>query len=304
MARTVIRMPKHSFTFSTLITALALTISSCGSSTVTTPSTTVALPDGSTMTSDPAFTREDVYAALAQVPDLPLKVTTVSADGNDNTGTFWPDGGFESTTTRLKDAPGPWLAAVLVVDGLEEAGIVSTEVDGPVRWISWKEVAATWREAVSNVVPERYQNELKPMWYESSIKELVIVRTTNTFAALASSVPYDNQIECLADEATATQNTNGSWTLECESQAFLVTVWLDGSGRAARLDYEDAVFSTSSNAQWDGLPEDGQPTRDDANPRASKKDTDALRKIFENQAKELADLYASLDKSSAGNTNE
>lgn len=275
---------------------LAVVASACGGSSDTPPRTTVSLPDASSVSSDAAATREDVYKALSEVPDLPLQVVQQSADSTDTTSVFLADGSFEVRYDRTQAVPGV-IGKVQVLDGSSSAAIVTADGDGSLRWISWSDVAETWREAVSNVVMEKYRAELTDRYSEGGLKTMRTARVQSTFAAVSASLDADDELVCMEAEAKASQNGNGSWTLECERLAVSVTVWLDDTGRVSRLDYKNTAFSTSNTATWGGTP---LPSRLEyisiMHPGASEQDIDALRRVFEQAAKATADELARVDK--------
>jgi hypothetical protein len=284
-----------------LLVALTVVASACGGRTDTTPRTTVSLPDAQSVTADKAATREDVYKALSQAPELPLRVVQVGADGVvSTTSVFLADGSFEVTYNRPNTAPGA-ISKSQVIDGSSVVAIVAAD-GGAIRWISWDDVAATWREAVNNAVPEKYRTELTDAYSEGALENLRMTRVKSTLAAGAEPLKGDAVLKCLEEEAEASQNQNGSWTLACERLATSVTVWLDETGRVSRLDYK-GVGSTSSTMTWGAAVESTGLTRiETLNPKASKQDIDALRRSFEQAAKATADELARIDERASEQT--
>lgn len=269
---------------------LAVAASACGGNTATTPRTTVSLPDASSVSSDMAATREDVYVALSQAPMLPLQVVQLSADGEDTTSVFLADGSFEVryNGAKTKTTPGAFQKLQLS-DGSSSAAIVTADGDGSLSWISWSDVAKTWREAVNNAVKEKYRAELSAGWSEGALETMLKTHVQSTFAAVAPRSVGSGELACLEEEAKASQSENGSWTLKCERLAFSVTVWLDDTGSVSRLDYKNTAFSTSSTTKWGTAVASTKLERlETAYPKASKQDIDALRRVFEQTAKTAA----------------
>ncbi len=294
-ARTVSGMKRLS-----LLVALAVVASACGGRTDTAPRTTVSLPDAQSVTAGKAATREDVYKALSQAPELPLRVVQVGADGVSTTSVFLSDGSFEVSYNRSKNVPGA-ISKSQVIDGSSVVAIVAAD-GGAIRWLSWDDVAATWREAVNNAVPEKYRTELTDAYSEGALENLRMTRVKSTLAAGAEPLDGDAVLECLEEVAEASQNQNGSWTLACERLATSVTVWLDATGRVSRLDYK-GVGSTSSTMTWGAAVESTELTRiETLNPKASKQDIDALRRVFEQSAKATADELARIDERASEQT--
>ena len=300
--RTVRRMKQRSLL---LTLVLAVAAAACGGSTDTTPRTTVSLPNASSVSSDVTANREDVYKALFQVPVLPLQVVQLSADGEDTTSVFLADGSFEVRYNGVRTTPGAFQKMQLI-DGFSSAAIVTADGDGSLSWISWSDVAKTWREAVNNAVKEKYRAELYAGWSEGYLETMRATRVQSTFVAVAGmSAPGSDDLVCMESEAKASQNKNGSWTFECESPATSVTVWLDDAGRVSRLDYKDTVFSTSSTTKWGAeVASTTLEPLETAYPKASKQDIDALRRVFEQTAKTTADELARFEKLADERTND
>jgi hypothetical protein len=250
-----------------------------------------------------AATREDVYMALSQAPALPLQVVQKSTDGMDTIAVFLADGSFEMRYTQAKTTPGTFRAMQLI-DGSSIAAIDAADGDGSLRSISWGDVAAVWREAVKNVVAEKYQAELANAFQTGTLESMLKTRVQSTFAAVAPRSVGSGELACLEEEAKASQSENGAWTLKCERLAFSVTVWLDDTGSVSRLDYKNTAFSTSSTTKWGTAVASTKLERlETAYPKASKQDIDALRRVFEQTAKTAAGELERFEKLASERSN-